>query len=211
MPYDRDSEHPESGLTITELMVVLVLLWVVIAAVFMINSATSQMTGRTEARTIAADEVRYAIDTVRRDVRQGQEMLDASSGQSLGVFVTASPRECIFYADVDLDNSLDKVRYYVSGRSLYRQTASAATTPAVSTSTWRAFSGTRILLTHLDPTWSSPIFVYKSQGTTPMAYTSPNPLITVVGVELKSAVRSSGVTATVQSKTTASIRSEILY
>ncbi len=211
MSPNDESAHPEAGLTIAELMVVLVLLWVVIAAVYMINGATSQMTGRTEARTIAADEVRYAIDSIRRDVRQGQEMLDASTGQSLGVFVTASPRECVFYADLDLDNSLDKVRYYVSGRSLYRQTASAVTTPAVSTSTWRPYSGTKTLLTHLDPTWSGPIFVYKSQGTTPMTYTSANPLITVVDAELRSAARSTGVTATVESKATASIRSEILY
>jgi len=211
MPFNDETAHSEAGLTIAELMVVLVLLWVVIAGVYMVNGATTQMTGRTEARTIAADEVRYSIDTVRRDLRQGQEMVDASSGLSLGAFVTAAPRECVFYADIDLDSSLDKVRYYISGRTLYRQTASAVTTPAVSTSTWRPYSNTRALLTHLDPTWSGPIFVYKSQGTTPMVYTSANARIAVVDLDLRTAVSSSGVTATVESKATASIRSEIEY
>ncbi len=211
MPWSDESSHPEAGLTIAELLIVLVLLSLVISAAYMLNSAVHAMANRIEAREIASDEVRTATDSIRRDLRQGQELTEAGSGQPLGTFVTASPRECVFYADVDLDNSVDKVRYVISGRTLYRETASAVTTPAVSTSTWRPYSGRKSLLDHLDSTWSGPVFVYKSQGTTPLVLTSADPRITVLDVELRSAVNVERVSATAASKTTVSVRAEIQY
>ena len=211
MPWSDEAAHPEAGLTIAELMIVLVLLTLVIGAVYMINDAVHTITNRTEARVIAADEIRLATDSIRKDLREGQELTEAFTGEPVGTFSIASPRECVFYADVDHDNSVEKVRYVVSGGSLYRQTASAVTTPAVSTSTWRPYSTPRSLLANLDSSWSGPVFVYKSQGTTPLVLTSADPRITVVAVELRNAVNVSGVTAKSTSKATVSVRTEIQY
>jgi type II secretory pathway component PulJ len=206
-----DRPRKDAGLTFAELMVVVTLLSLVISVVYMVLTTTAGVTNRTEARGIAGDEVRTAMERIRMDLRQGEDMTDYDTGQPLGVFVTASPRECVFYADTNRDDSLERVRYFVSGQTLYRETASAVTTPAASNSSWRAYSGRKALLKHLDSTWSGPIFVYKSTGTTPVTFSSANALISVLDVEIRDVVRSATSTASVASKGTVTVRTEIQY
>ncbi len=142
----------DAGFTLTELMVVTMLMGMVIGLVFMVLGVVNSMADTLEARTIATDENRMVMDQITRELRQAQEIVEGD-----GVFLRAQPRQCAFYADVDHDGVPELIEYRVVSRTLYR-----SETPATAIVPPYTFGSPRsdVVMTSLDGAWSGNVFTY---------------------------------------------------
>lgn len=142
----------DAGFTLTELLVVTMLMGMVLGLVFMVLGAVNSMADGLEARTIATDENRMVMDRVTRELRQAQEIVEGD-----GVFLRAQPRQCAFYADVDHDGVPELIEYRVQGNTLYRsETASVDSVPPYTYGT----PTSDVVITSIDGGWSGNVFTY---------------------------------------------------
>lgn len=112
----------DAGFTLTELLVVTLLMGMVLGLVYVVMGAVSSTADSLEARTVATEENRQMMDQVTRELRQAQEIVEGE-----GVFLRAQPRQCAFYADVDHDGVPELIEYRVQGQTLYRSEARSQT------------------------------------------------------------------------------------
>jgi len=112
----------DSGLTLTELLVVCTLMSVILAAMFALSGAAQAITNISSARTQAATEAQIAVEQFSRDVRQAQENPDPAPGatQDKGAFTVSTGTKLQFYADVDHNRKPDLVTWEVVGTELRR-------------------------------------------------------------------------------------------
>ncbi len=123
MPSIRD----DSGMTLTELLVVTVLISVIIAASYFMFTAAQSMNDIAMARSSATDDAQSAIDKMTREFRQTQVDRTPDENPVGGVFKLANANEAIFMSDLNDDQVPELVRYYVEGGSLKRTVAPAPT------------------------------------------------------------------------------------
>lgn len=192
------------GMTITELMVVLVLMGVILSAAYMVLNAVSKISDYSTASMLAQDENRQTLDRLGLDVRQAQGLAD--SNQMLHVFAIASPREAMFYSQPDTDTSAERIHYAVVGNDLVRGVSQPTT------GTLQAYPGSwgvttsQTILPDLSASFSGPIFTYiGGSGVASPSITS----ITAVQLHVISALRSGAMTATVDSSSMTTIRSVV--
>jgi prepilin-type N-terminal cleavage/methylation domain-containing protein len=200
MPSLRD----DSGLTLTELLVVSVLIGVILAASFVMFQAAGTMNDAAMARSNASDEAQAAIDVMTRDLRQAQE----DSTDKNGVFRTANATEMKFSADTNNDARPELIRYYVEGGALKRTVAPP--TNVAPPFTYGA-AGTPKVLVRVLGTSADPLFCYHGvavntaavcgtakHGFVVISTTSPyttSPKISMVGITL-SGIGTSGTKQT---------------
>jgi len=123
----------DSGFSLTELLVVSILIVVVLAAMFLLMGATQSMTNMASARAIAADVGQTATDLMARDLRQAQQNDDLKTlGAPIdrGAFTIAEPTHMQFWSDVNNDQKPELVTYEVVGGSLYRSVTLPTNTQA---------------------------------------------------------------------------------
>jgi hypothetical protein len=149
----------DDGYSFAELIIVLGLLSIVIALAYLLLNSTTVMADRVDARSIVKEQVRVAVDLMTRELRQADEPV-----QGAGAFATASPRECVFYVDLNHDLRPERVTYKMSGVSLVRTAASP--TNQVAPYTYGAESAAETLVTKIDPGFTGPIFTYYDTNTT---------------------------------------------
>lgn len=201
----------ESGFSVTELLVVMVLLSVVLSAVYMVMGTASRVYDQSAATMQVNEQSRTALERMGLDFRQAQEVTPGVSG----AFITASPREAVFWCQADKDNSAEKVRYYVVGNDLLRTIFQTSDTVATASSVWTSGT-TSTLLTDLSPSFTGPIFTYlNQQGSTPATFSSaaqqftydPDQFIQAVQVDWVVLVRSGSVTKSAETSATIRLRS----
>lgn len=143
----------DSGVSLTELLVVTVLMGVILATAYMLIDSATVMADQSEARSIAADDAQRAIESMSREIKQAQE---AREGK--GALISALPDSIEFYMDVNRDGPPEKVRYYRTGTTLFRQVAPVT----VSTPLAHGAYGAGVpLLEDIAPT-QGPMFCYHS-------------------------------------------------
>jgi type II secretory pathway component PulJ len=145
--------HRDEGYSVSEMMVVAILMSLVIIASYTLMTAATGMADSVQARTLAADEGRAVMDQITREFRQAYEIVDNE-----GAFEDARPRECVFYTDVNRDGIPEKIWYRVQGGMLYRSQATATT--ALPPYTFGAFGPEEVLAESLDGTWTGNVFTY---------------------------------------------------
>ena len=143
----------DEGFTLTELIVVTLLMGMVLGLVYMVLGAVNTTADTLEARTIAVDENRMVMDRVTRELREAQEVVEGR-----GVFGTAQPRQCSFYADVDHDGTPELIQYRVQGQTLYRSEARATT--SVPPYTFGTAGPETVVAASLDGGFNGNIFTY---------------------------------------------------
>jgi len=204
------SLRDDSGLSLTELLVVSVLISVILAGTYFMLSAATSMTDLAMARASAADEAQAAIDLIAREVRQAQE---DDEDPAPGVFWLAGASDMKITSDTDHDTRPELIRYYVEDGALKR-------TVALPTNTEMPFTyGTpgapRILVRELG-TSAGPVFCYhdKESDVTALCGTvdhkfnvvatgSPHtttPKIVMVGIKIDAVGNSGDKTVTVISR-----------
>jgi Tfp pilus assembly protein PilW len=151
MRYLRD----DKGLSLTELLVVCVLMVVVLATMFLLMGATQNMTNMASARAIAADEGQTATDLMARDLRQAQQNDDLKTlGAPVdrGAFTIAEPTHMQFWSDVNNDQKPELVTYEVVGESLYRWVTPPTNTVAQFTYGTPTLAQRKRIVEHIDTT-----------------------------------------------------------
>lgn len=150
----------DAGFTISELAVAMTISFVVLLAGYLLIQMVSTSSNAVQARGIAEDETRLALERMGRELRQAEEVGGSA-------FYTWAPRDLSFYSDVDRDESPERVRYYVSGAQLVRTVAQPTVIPPVSAASF----GVEVvsdspLVRGLKSDWTGPVFVYWAQSTT---------------------------------------------
>ena len=204
----------DSGLTLTELLVVSVLILVILAAAYFMFGAAQSMNDLAMARANASDEAQAAIDLMSRELRQAQENV-----ADKGAFKLAGANDMKFYSDLDHDGRPELVRYYVEGGSLKRTVAPPTNyAPEFNNPT----PGPPTVLVRTLGTSAGPVFCYHGMtaSTTALCGTvkhgfaivttsdpyNTTPKITMVGIKLDDVNKSGDKTVTVISRALVRLR-----
>ncbi|HEY5482836.1 MAG TPA: prepilin-type N-terminal cleavage/methylation domain-containing protein [Propionibacteriaceae bacterium] len=153
----------DSGFSLTEMVVVVVLLGVVLAAAWTVMSAVSSMSNSLSARATATAESDSFISAAGTELRQAASLkaiagTDTANADAQAAFYDIGPRQIGFYADIERDGRPERVAYYVSGTSLMRQQADA--TNGTYPYSWAASSTAQAVVQVIDASWTGPIFLY---------------------------------------------------
>ena len=153
---DTSRLRDDSGLSLTELLVVSVLVSVILAASYFLFGAATSMNDLAMARAIASDQAQLAVDQMSRDLRQAQENVAEK-----GVFVTAEANQMKFTADLNHDHKPELVRYYVENDQLKRTVAQPTAGQIMPPFTFQAAATPKVLVEELG-TSAGPLFCYHS-------------------------------------------------
>lgn len=112
------------GFTLVEMLVVIFLTGICTLALGWMLQYFYRTNAYALEQINALDSARRSIQNVTRDVRE------ASYGDD-GAYpiLAAATSTMTFFADIDADQAVEKVRYYLSGTTLYRGVTSAAGSP----------------------------------------------------------------------------------
>ncbi len=210
----------DSGLSLTELLVVSVLVSVIISASYFMFNAASAMNDMAMARAIASDELQQATGKMAMEIREVRK-----NNPDKGAFKLTSANEIVFTADVNNDRRPELVRYYVSGGALLRTMAlpAQAYSPELEEYTFGAAGAPSILVEKLD-TSAGAIFCYhsttpnsgavcagnKKDGFNIVVSTDPynvDPKISMIGINLRNTVKSGDKTIHANSRVLSRTRS----
>jgi prepilin-type N-terminal cleavage/methylation domain-containing protein len=191
----------DSGVTLGELLVVMTLMGVVLAAAYTLTNALSGWTNRVDARVRASDEARLLMDRMTRELRQAVEVTDGG-----GAFTQALPRQCAFYSDIDRDGSPEIVSYRVAGNVLYRGVAE----PSRVVPPYTPYGTTveSVLVRSIDALWTGSAFTYYDRSDPPVQVSSGTPEdISAVSLRLVNSVTVGGVKGVADRSTWVKVRS----
>ena len=159
----------DSGLSVTELLIVVTLLGVVLAAGLMVAFAADSMTDSLSARAMATDEAQVFLDTVGKELRQADATatLTQSGVVGVGAFATIGDRDATFFVDLNHDGYVHMLHYYVSNGSVYRTDTVSTTNSWPGTLAWGATSAPKRVIQKIDPTWNGSIFTFLTNDSLP--------------------------------------------
>jgi len=110
-------------MSLTELLVVSVLMSVIIATAYMLFGAAQTIGDSASARAIAADDAQTAIDKIGKELRQAIDNSSTQDETKGGAFTIAEANRVQFCSDVTGDGKPEQVTYYVAGGDLVRTVA----------------------------------------------------------------------------------------
>lgn len=153
-------------MTLAEMLVVIALL----ATVGLALSGAIQYFYRGNAYVLeqaaATDNARRAISTTLQNLREASYGDDGSFP-----IASAATSSVTFYADVDGDQSVERIRIYLSGTTLYRAITNSGGNPATYVGQTEQ---TATIISDVRNTATEPIFTYYDAEGTQLATASPN-------------------------------------
>lgn len=111
----------DRGFNLVELLISAMIIPIILSAAYMAFGGMSSNYSKIEAASEATSEAQRGLDTLVRELRQGQAIKDGG-----GAFATAAATSCSFYCDVDRDGTPERISYYVDGTDLYRAVGEAS-------------------------------------------------------------------------------------
>jgi len=199
----------ETGLTISELLVVVALMSLLLGVVYFVMNAAGAMADGSIARAAASDESQMFVDRVGRELRQAQDPLAHTQLTPVGAFAEIGARRCVVYTDVSGDNRPEKVTYYESNGGMYRTVAVCTDAPMAATGyTHFASPGDPTkLVTELDPAWAGAVFTYYDSTNNAQTSAAKIPTISRVDVVMRAHAKSGSREVVAASSVTARLRS----
>lgn len=201
----------DRGMSLTELLVVSVLMSVIIATAYMLFGAAQTIGDSASARAIAADDAQTAIDKIGKELRQAVDNSSTDDQSKDGAFTIAEANRVQFCSDVTGDGKPEQITYYVSGGNLVRTVApptnteplwtfGAAGAPTIEVENVST-AGAAIFCYHSDTVPATPVACSAGQqhGFTIVNTTSPwttDPKISMVGIHLVNSQSQGGRTST---------------
>jgi prepilin-type N-terminal cleavage/methylation domain-containing protein len=147
----------EEGFSLTEVLVVSVMLGIILGAAWLAMGTVSSASDGIMARKVAQDQGELAIERIVREFRMTQGTGDYPQPYFLGP--TSNATTLIFYADVDHSGSLDRVTYKVTGGLLTRQVAQSTPPSINAVAANFGADSAPVTLAKVDPTLTT-IFTY---------------------------------------------------
>ncbi|MBU3964424.1 prepilin-type N-terminal cleavage/methylation domain-containing protein [Patescibacteria group bacterium] len=110
------------GFTLIETIVAVFILSVITTGLFSIIPAIYRVDSYAWHQAHATNEARRGMKTMIREIREAITGEDGSY-----VLLSAQDNELIFFSDIDKDNDIERVRYFLGGTSDYQQTQECVT------------------------------------------------------------------------------------
>ncbi|HUY62262.1 MAG TPA: type II secretion system protein [Candidatus Paceibacterota bacterium] len=149
------------GFTLIETLVTIALTTIVMVALTFLIQYFYQTNAYALEETQAIDSARLSIEHTVADLREASYGADGSYP-----IAAAATSTVTFYADVDADGTVEKVRYYLSGSTLYR----GATEPATSSPSYAGQpEATTLVVDNIRNGTSTPLFTYFGANGTQLA------------------------------------------
>jgi prepilin-type N-terminal cleavage/methylation domain-containing protein len=185
--------HAEDGMTLVELLIVMVLGTIVLGAVLVTFEAFTRQSAESAVRASSIEQVRRATSRLSRDVRNA---VAVGSGVTAAV-EKATPFDLLLQSPSHTGNpttgnpaNLIRVRYCLDAATpgkLWRQTtAVAATLPSTSTCPSSAFTTSRVLaesVTNRVGATARPVWTYRFSSDTSTALTDLRAIQTTLWVD----------------------------
>jgi prepilin-type N-terminal cleavage/methylation domain-containing protein len=156
----------QRGVSMIELLLVILLASVVSTAVLMVLQGTTKVFNSQEVRMLNQDDARTAINQMARYIRMATSSEDNQITLSNAI-ATAEAQNIEFYCDVDGDFKAEKTRYYVDGSVLMSQTMqprwiAGTTTPSTTQPRWvyDAYDNTGVVIENRVRNGAEPMFTY---------------------------------------------------
>jgi len=174
--FRSQGDRSESGFSLLELVITCAIMPIVLGAAYMVFITLSGNYSGISAQSEATSEAQRAMDTMSREIRQGQEITTGG-----GAIAVAAPTRCSFYVDIDRDGAPERITYYVDGTDLYRVQAE----PARPVYPYDYTDGVASRVVNLT-TSSAVVFTYFDQSapTTPVTGTPNVATVCAVGIDL---------------------------
>jgi prepilin-type N-terminal cleavage/methylation domain-containing protein len=191
----------DRGMTLTELLVVMSLMSIVVAATYMLMNSVGALADSNIARAAAGDEAQMFVDRLGRELRSAME---AEEGE--GAFELIAARKTIFYTDTDSDAVPERVTYEVDADgTVYRKVALCEDADSLPPfESFGADSAPQKVISKVDPSWAGAIFDYRDING---AATAVPKAVSLVNVEIHAHATSGGVSRTSMATLTARPRS----
>lgn len=150
MQYRSTSERAR-GFTLSETLIVIALMGVVGIALNSVIRSFYISNAYLLEQTAALDNARRGLTEMEAGLRE------ASYGED-GAYpiASAATSSITFFADLDSDTAVEKVQYFLNGKTLYRTVTNAAGSPPV----YPTSSGTTTLALYTQNATSTPLFSY---------------------------------------------------
>jgi len=162
----------DRGLSVTELLVVAILLSIILGAAWSVMYAVSALSGSLAARAVATDESQVFLDNIGRELREADSLKSfaATDTTGAGAFSEISTRQATFYVDILHDGHPHKIQYIpvTAGgtTSLYRYEWTSTTNVWSFPWTTNPIKST-VVIKKIDPAWTGPIFTYYTNDNLP--------------------------------------------
>lgn len=150
----RELLRKDEGLSVAELLVVLVLMSLVISLAYLILNAAGNLADRSIARAAASDQSQAFVDRAGRELREAQEAVEDA-----GAFKEIGARRVVFYSDASGNSVPERITYYISDGAVYRTVATCSDT-VIPFEHFGSDSAPQKLVDEVDPAWSGAIFTY---------------------------------------------------
>jgi prepilin-type N-terminal cleavage/methylation domain-containing protein len=144
----------QSGFTLVELLVTVLVSGIMSAAILGLFLGMLRVFASEGSRMLSQDGARLATQEMARYIRGASSSVSNTTSNSDAVAV-AQPQELVFFTDVNGDGNTEKLRFYMSGTTLYMQRS----TPNMADRTYPAYSFTSALCVGVR-NGTSPIFTY---------------------------------------------------
>jgi prepilin-type N-terminal cleavage/methylation domain-containing protein len=166
----------DAGFSLVELLFASIILPIALGAAYLVFMTLSGNYSSISAQSEATSEAQRAMDTMVREIRQGQQIQDGE-----GALAAAQSARCSFYCDIDRDGVAERITYYVDGTDLYRVQAEA-TKPVPGPNDF--VDGTAKRVVNLT-TSSAVVFTYYDASDPLVVAGTPNPAsVCAVGIHL---------------------------
>jgi Tfp pilus assembly protein PilW len=107
-----------------ELLVTMIVASLLVAAMLGLYYSAIRSVADTQNRILNQDTARLAMNQLERYVRMASSSIANQTSVSDAI-ASAQPQELVFFADIDGDEQSDKVRYYLSGKTMKMATVAA--------------------------------------------------------------------------------------
>lgn len=206
----KATDRAGSGFTLVEMLVVVSLMSVILAAAWTVMLSVSVMSNQLSAGAVAADESQVFVNRIANELLEAGSLkslagTSTSNADAQGAFYDIRPRQIGFYADVDHDGRPERVAYYVSGAGILRQQASAAN--ATYPYSWATSSTAETVVRTIDPHWNGAVFTYYAAGSwPPEEITSASQVGSITAVEVRMQNAATWADQTVSHSATTTVR-----
>ena len=145
------TQAKESGFTLIEILISVILLTILAGAVLSIQFIISQNQVSVFQNYLTVEDSNSVVSIFARELRNAKEADDGSFP-----LVTLSDQEIIFYSDYDFDGEVERIRYTLTGTSLTKATIEP-TDPPIS---YPVNSESIKVITNYVRNGTNPIFYY---------------------------------------------------